>query len=392
MNLWSSLEGMLEIEMTSAEPELALEGLNAAQIALTQIRRKGPLTVTFQIRRKDWNKLLGICEKRGESVKILERKGIYWTCIGLLKRPTLLFGIVILFCLALFLPTRVYFICVEGNKLVPEKRILEAASETGIKFGASRKQVRSEKMKNGLLEVIPELQWAGVNTSGCVATISVRERSDEKNMEPANWVSSIVAARDGYILSGTVTRGNGLFHTGQTVREGQLLISGYTDCGFCIQATQAEGEIFAQTNRFLRAFTPSKMMRRTEIAKCRKDVSILIGKKRINLWKDSGNYTAGCDRIYKEYYLALPGGFQLPAALCVETINEYHIERQLQRRSDAERTLTAFADRYVSHQMAAGKIQERMETLFQEDGVYSLDGEYQCVEMIGRVQIEQIGE
>lgn len=82
----------------------------------------------------------------------------------------------------------------------------------------------------------------------------------------------------------------------------------------------------------------------------------------------------------------------MPAALCVETSHAYQVTRQAKTRPDAERTLVAFASRYISRQMAAGTIQEREETLFQEDGIYSMDGQYQCVEMIGRKQIEQIGE
>lgn len=42
-------------------------------------------------------------------------------------------------------------------------------------------------MKNALLSAIPELQWAGVNTYGCRAVISVRERTlPERKPEPEN--------------------------------------------------------------------------------------------------------------------------------------------------------------------------------------------------------------
>ena len=63
-------------------------------------------------------------------------------------------------------------------------------------------------------------------------------------------------SRDGFIVSATVTRGNFLCRVGQSVKAGQVLISGYTDCGICIQATRAEGEIYAQTSRDFAAVTP----------------------------------------------------------------------------------------------------------------------------------------
>jgi sporulation protein YqfD len=154
-----------------------------------------------------------------------------------------------MFLLTIFLPTRVLFIHVEGNSTVEERRILEAAQECGIRFGASRRQVRSEKMKNRLLEKVPELKWAGVNTSGCTAVISVREQPVQEQRTGYTGISSIVAACDGRITSCTVTKGNGLCAPGQVVQKGQLLISGYLDCGICIRVTGAEGEIFAETRQ-----------------------------------------------------------------------------------------------------------------------------------------------
>ena len=99
----------------------------------------------------------------------------------------------------------------------------------------------------------------GVNTSGCVATVSVRERTDPEVTEQDSAVSNIVASRDGFIVSATVTRGNFLCRVGQSVKAGQVLISGYTDCGICIQATRAEGEIYAQTSRDFAAVTPRRV-------------------------------------------------------------------------------------------------------------------------------------
>ena len=80
-------------------------------------------------------------------------------------------GLCLLLLLVCILPTRVLFMRVEGNESIPENLILEAAEDCGIRFGASRSAVRSEKVKNGILSRISELQWVGVNTKGCIAVI-----------------------------------------------------------------------------------------------------------------------------------------------------------------------------------------------------------------------------
>ena len=171
-------------------------------------------------------------------------------------------------------------------KETQKDKILSAAEDCGIVFGASRRRVRSEKTKNALLSAIPQLQWAGVNTSGCVATISVRERTEAVQAEDSKFIQSIVAIRDGYVLSATVTEGTGLVIPGQSVQKGQILISGYTDCGICIRAEGAAGEVMAQTSRELEAVMPAKYDQRTQNREVRKHYSLLIGKKRIKLWKD----------------------------------------------------------------------------------------------------------
>ena len=392
MNVWRSLEGMMEIELTSAQPENSLEAINAEKIEVFQIQQKDPLTFLFSIRRWDYPVLSRLCEKRGDRVTVYRRYGFYWSLNALKKRPTLLFGALLLLCLILYLPSRVFFVQVEGNTTVPDGKIIAAAEDCGIRFGASRRLVRSEKVKNRLLSAVPELQWAGVNTSGCVATISVRERSTQAQTVQPHGVTSIVAARDGFLLSGTVTSGTALFTVGQTVREGQVLISGYTDAGICIRATRAEGEIFAQTSRELRVITPSQYLRRGEKQESSKKISLLVGKKRINLWKDSGNLDTGCGRIRNRYTLTLPGGFALPVSLEVEALSSYELTTGELSQSQAEKALGAFADSYLSQDMIAGEILHRAETLFREDGIYSLEGEYQCREMISRVHREQIGE
>lgn len=388
----TKLAGTLEMELTSADIEAALAAVNAEGIALNRLEREGELTCRFSISRRDQDALSALCDRRGESLKVVRKKGVYWTARKLRNRPLLLAGLLFLLALVLMLPTRIYFVRVEGNDSIPDAQILAAAEECGITFGASRREVRSERMKNALLSAVPQLQWAGVNTYGCVAVISVREGPRQETDIKEKEVTRIVAARDGYILSGTVTKGNGLFQVGQTVKEGQVLISGYTDCGLYIQAGRAEGEIIAQTNHELTAVTPAEGEYKGAILEVKRKYSLIFRKKRINLWIDSGISGSSCGRMYKEYYMTLPGGFQLPAALCVEEYVVYQMDRQMIPQEDAERVLSEFAGNYVLRQMIAGEINSKVETIVLQNGVYRLSGKYICSEMISREQQEQIGD
>ena len=392
MNLWQSISGMIIGELTSAEPENALSAINEAGIALHNLQKTGELSFRFRVKRRDYPQVEKLCEKRGETVAVVERNGLYWTGIQLLRRPVICCTVIFSIFLSLFLSSRILFIRVEGNGQIPENQIREAAQLCGICFGASRREVRSERVKNALLSAVPELQWAGVNTSGCVAVISVRERPEQAEEDRAYTVSRIVADRDGYILSATATGGNLLVNAGQTVREGQTLISGYRDCGLLIQASRAEGEVMARTNRDLQVSFWPEYGSRGGLLDTKRKYSLLIRKKRINLWKDSGISDSSCGRMYEEYYVTLPGGFRLPFAVCVDTYLVYDQEPMRLSQDRAEALLDEYARTYLTKHMIAGTVQDSETQVTEENGVYCQTGNYGCTEMIGRERQEQIGE
>lgn len=393
MTINHMLQGMTMMELVCAEPEKTIYALSQFDITIFKVEFMDPLTVRFAIDRKNLSRLITLINERGEKIRIVEQSGILCKFRKTLHRPLLVAGILMLLLLSCFLPTRVFFVQVEGNEQVPSRLILERAEACGIGFGASRREVRSEKTKNALLGAIPELQWAGVNTSGCVAVISVRERMDTISPEEENrTVSGIFASRDGIITSCIVTKGTALCSPGQAVREGQLLVSGYTDCGLFLRAAKAEGEIFASTNRQINIVTPEIQIRKAEPIQERKDISFLIGKNRINFWKDSGIWDTTCDRIYKEYYMTLPGGFVLPVGLAVEEMVSYHSYMGNADPSSMQEKLSEYAMHYLRNIMNAGTILRAQKEVSRISGNYWLDGSYDCIEMIGKVQQEKTGD
>ena len=273
-----------------------------------------------------------------------------------------------------------------------KQQILEAARQCGIRFGVSRREVRSEQMKNALLSAMPELQWAGINTSGCTGVISVRERQPQISKTSPSGISNVVAARDGYVTDCTVVRGTAMCTPGQVVQKGQVLISGYTDCGICVRVCEASGEIFAQTDRDFRGWMPAQKQVRRKVVDSRKRYSLILGKKRINFWKGSGISTVTCGRMYEEYCITLPGGYQLPISVSVETLTDCALSVQPVAEDDVRLPFMDFARTSVLNQTVAGSILREEQQLVQQNGRLEMVGRFWCQEMIGRVITEEIGE
>ncbi len=389
MGIWKSINGIYNVEITAADPARALSEINDLGIILMDVVYVNELSVRAYIFQHQILRLKDYLEKKGDSFQVRNRKGIYWSLIRLQRRPVLLLGLAFLLLLSLYLPTKVLFVEISGNQNVPTAQIMEQAEKCGIKFGASRRAVRSEKMKNALLSAMPQLQWAGINTKGCVAVISVQESSESERAPVNTRPSNIIAKQDGVIQEITVLKGTPLCKVGQAVKKNQVLVSGYTDCGLAILATPSEAEVSAYTNRNLQAITPTKYNARGVLQGSRTTYTLKIGKNIINLWKDSGISDTGCVKITKETPLRLPGGFQLPVVFIRQQYLDYATETRIRDEKDISWLSKAAVD-YVNADMIAGKVLESEICIQSDDKTASLSGKYACLEMIGQIRYEEI--
>lgn len=393
MKLWTSLTGLIQAELLTADPAGALCAIADAGIALRDVTPEGELCLRFSVARPSYGRLLRLTRRRGETLTILGRTGLYWRFRALAGRPVLLAGLALLLCAQILIPTRIFFVRVSGNQRVPARQILAAAESCGLRFGANRRALRSEAIKNSLLSAIPELKWAGVNTSGCVAVISVAEKQPAVPAEPAQTgVASVIAARDGVIKSLLCTRGTPLVKPGQAVTKGQVLISGYTDCGKTVLAQRAQGEIMAYTHRDFQVYAPKYCFQKAGEAKIIRRWSLILGKKRIKLWFGSGILGMECGRMYREYPLTLPGGFVLPVRMAVDCYKVCELSEQGLPEESAYTQMQHFARTYLPGAMTAGTVLDASETFAPEEGAYVLSGSYSCLESIGRSRREETGE
>ena len=391
MTAIDSLLGSLYVELTSADMQGLMNRICDKGLRLRDISSVNDLAICFRISRNEYAKLQLLVDRQGGNLRLLGKEGVFWNISRLLARPLFLGGMLLLLLMGIFLPGRVFFVKVQGNERIETSCILETASDCGISFGSSRRKIKSEQVKNQLLYAIPDLQWIGVNTKGCVAIISVRECTVQEPLFEKSEPCNIVALRDGIVLNCAATQGVLLCKDGQAVTEGEILISGQRDVGGISTFTGASGEVFASTQRQLSVVIPVLAMNRGVQSGQRVKYSLQIGKKLINFFKGSGISGSTCVKMYSKYVLTLPGGFTLPVALVKWAIDSWDVVAKKASEDEVQSRLTDFASSYLKDQMIAGAIIQKDESVAQLDGIYQLTGTYACTEMIGRVQKEQIG-
>lgn len=381
---------MVQVLVTSADVSALLFHLNTHGIGVHHVRFVDDLSVCFYVQQNQYRQAVrqislvgGVVDKSAPASAAVLVKGI-------LRRPVLILGIALLFALTLFLPTRILFVSVSGNERLSEREILEAAISSGVYFGVPRSEIRSEVIKNQLLSKLPELKWVGVNTAGCVAQISVRERAATENTMDDTVPGNIIAVSDGVISEMTVIKGNPVCRVGQAVTKGELLVSGYSDCGRCVYITGADAEIYAKTMRSLQLSTLNEGSERTASKVTKRKYGLLIGKKRINFFKGSGIFDTTCVRMYEEYPLTLPGGFCLPIALTIQEETDCDTVPLNTAIEEKQMVLCQAAQNYLASQMIAGKVEQEDYRIVENNGAPSLIGQYICDEIIGQIYSEEI--
>ena len=230
-------------------------------------------------------------------------------------------------------------------------------------------------MKNQLLKAIPELRWAGVNTQGCTAVITVALRDPGENREE-DLPGDIVAVADGVVTECYPRAGSCLAAPGQAVQKGTVLISGVTDLGRVTHLGRAEGEIYGLTRREIEIRLPGKTLLKQSTGQSIRKFSLMIGKKYVNFSNDSGIFMGSCVRMRTVNYLTLPGGFSLPAALVTDTY--FLCEISAAPREDWG-PLEDAARRIIRERMTAGVILS--ERLHQEGN--TLSAQFECRELLG---------
>ena len=380
----------VHIRIVSPEPEKVLSAMAQQGISIMDAVYLDSLTVNIRIYKAHYQCAKRLLEHKDIHFKVIKKTGYLWCVISAVKRPVMITGLILFFSVTILLPNRILFFDVSGNSKLPEKQILYYATQSGMRFLSKSAVVRSEIVKNQLLSSLPQLQWVGITTSGCCATIHVQERSDFNISEKMNHrASDIIAACEGVITNMTIYSGTPLVSIGQAVASGDILVSGYVDYGQVWKICDVNAEIFAYTekNATFTAITPKQRV--GEALKSHTCYKIQLGKKVINLCNHSRISDASCVKMYLDNYLYLPGHFRLPISISKEIYIQYQVKTIDKLLESIPEWLPAYSIDYIEQQLVAGEILGTKHQWECAGDSGQLTTVYNCHEMIGRLKYEK---
>ena len=378
------LRGISRLQILGASPQTAINRLAKQKIGFWDLEVSDPFTYNLCVLQKDCERAIDTIKKAQCDCSVVKMQGLLHDCGGLLKRP----GIWAALAAAVMIPTIlsrfIWTIDVSGNTSIPTEQVLQQLSEVGVYVGAYGPSIKSQDIKNRMLNRIPELQWIAVNRTGGRVQVLLEERDLRPKVIDRKAVHSLVAARTGLVTKVEVYEGEPLCKVGQTVLQGQLLVSGYQEFEVNVKKSNAMAEIYARTWRKCRLVFPSQVIEKEYTGHEIRRYALQIGRKRINLSPNSGIYQGDYDKILSYQYLTLPGGVQFPVCLITETYKEYDTLEVDQELEEAEATASEACQKNLLKDMIAGEIRSSTVKSRIEGNNIEVDLVFECEEMIAR--------
>ena len=383
--IWFLL-GTCRIRISGGSPEWVLQKLAENRIAFRNVRKEDAFSCTATILKKDLRRAAQLAQRNMCEAELLKTAGLGKSFSAFLRRPLLSALLILSAAAAIVIPRFVFFYEVTGNERVESERILRQLQDLGVGFGTYGPSIHPQELKNRMLVRIPELQWLTVQQNGMRAKVVVRERPETENILDRRTPRDVVAARSGVITSVSCLEGNCLVQQGQAVEEGQTMVSAFMDYGYKLQVCASLAEVYAQTVRKSSWISPDTVLEKQLSGRSRTQISLIAGRKRINLLPAGELSAADCDKMTVYRQFRLPDGILLPLGIEITKISEYDTSVYAEDGTGLLDRIRADAAAYEQADMIAGTILSVRESVTQENGAFLLQCSLQCEEMIARMQ------
>ena len=223
---WSYLTGYLIIKVVGEDLEAFINMAITRGILLWDIHRVNENVLIARVRISGFFGLRHISRRTRCRIRIRNRCGFPFLVVKLRKRKMLAVGSILFLVILYGLASFVWVVRVTGSNNLDAEMILQAAKRHGLRVGTLRSQMDKNLIERQLKEDFPDATFINLQIRGTMVTIEIVEKvlppEVEKERQPAN----LVARRDGVIEDVVVMAGQAKVKPGDTVKTGQLLISG----------------------------------------------------------------------------------------------------------------------------------------------------------------------
>lgn len=323
------------------------------------------------------------------NIEILswEDQGIYTAIINFAAIKTLI-GVSMIFILLMLINSLfIWNISVDGNYSYSDRQIISFVHKNKITEGSTKVKIDCDKLEKEIRKKFDDISWVCAEIKGTNLIVHVKENYITDISVTEDKPYDIVANHDAVIESILVRSGKAMVKAGDSVKKGDILISGMVDVldesGTKIFSKfyNSDGDIIGKTVYDYKDV--EKINYTKKITKNKKTIYLpsILNYKWIKLKKKNNS-----DLIYSEKKLKMFGNYYLPISIQKYTTVNYINEKATYSKEQAKNKLeNRLLYKLAIMEQKGYKIIEKNVRIDKNMDSYVLSGKITCLEPLGMV-------
>ena len=374
------IRGSVSFSVSGRYPERFLNITSRNRVRIWGVRRTGE-GFTACMYRADYRSIRPLARGAGVRLKVSQKHGLPEFLARYRDRAGIIIGacvfIVAVFVMSLF----VWSIEITGLDTVSESRMRSDLRDQGLYVGAFKPSLDCTRIARDVLLARPDIGWMAVNMTGSYACVEVKEEAPPPLVEDVHIPCNVKAKCDGQILRIDAREGDTVILEGSGVIEGQLIVSGVMgDEQGAYRLVHADAGVIARTKRQASFTVPrSGCSLRPNAESIQRQTVDLFG---IQIPCRLGAVNS---RYYAEFSRSealSPLGISLPVGITTQTVCAFDYEETEWDENSAKEILNRESQLYVAFCLSDCTVESREEQLTRQNGAYTLNVIYTCVEDI----------
>lgn len=377
----------IKIRFFGHSPERFLNLCRQKQIAIWDLESNSD-TYSCCMHAKDFKKMKALARKTKVKLKIIEKHGLSFFLFRYRKRRLFFLGMLLAFCVVIFLSRFIWDIEIRGNQRISDDVIYDYLKDKKVYHGMMKTKLDCENICKEIRLDFNEITWVSASLNGTSLIIDVREgKQAVKEEEIVEGQYDIIAQTDGMITSIVTRKGAAKVKRGDSVKAGDVLVSGLleikNDAGEVIreEVTRADADIWIERRISYEDLCENNYQKKKyyKTKKYRIFLGVNAYHLEFGLRKQDGLH----ERKMMYYSVILGKNFCLPLQLAIETSREYEYENRVYPVEAQKKILEERYQFYCEELEAKGVQILREELSFEESDSYiRLSGQLEVLQQI----------
>lgn len=176
-----------------------------------------------------FRQIRSIAKKTKTKVRIVKRFGMPFFLHKMLKHKGFLFGIVLFSAIVYILSLFIWDVTLDGNHAYTEDIIFQYLKEIQVQPGALKRNLNCQEIEESIRKKYPDIGWVSAEIKGTKLNLKIVETNMPVPYETSTVPCHLVASHDGVVYSIITRQGTPLKKKGDTVKKGDILVSGVID-------------------------------------------------------------------------------------------------------------------------------------------------------------------